>query len=125
MKSIIRAPQGTNREIVPLSQVHVPDLWHIAKRREEEGFTEEAEQILECWHLCIDLLMTKKSAMTVDRDNWEREASRLRAVNTKLLEALEGLTVIDTITKGPLQGAIIIGPQGWAIACAVIEEARK
>ncbi|KKL72421.1 hypothetical protein LCGC14_2085020, partial [marine sediment metagenome] len=33
--------------------------------------------------------MKKKSPMVVDRDNWEHEASRLRAVNAKLLAALE------------------------------------
>ena len=33
--------------------------------------------------------MPKKSPIVVDRDNWEHEANRLRAVNAKLLEALE------------------------------------
>ena len=58
MKSIIRAPKGTAREIVPLLQVQVPDLWHIYERMVEKGQEKDAEMVLECWHLCIDLLMT-------------------------------------------------------------------
>ena len=33
--------------------------------------------------------MSKKSAIVIDRDNWQRDADRLRAVNAKLLKALE------------------------------------
>lgn len=57
---IIRSSQGTMRLVVPLSEVKIPDLWHIAEALDEEGRTEASEQILECWHLCIDLLMTLK-----------------------------------------------------------------
>jgi hypothetical protein len=57
---IIRSPRGTMRLVVPLSEVKIPDLWHIAEALDEEGRTEASEQILECWLLCIDLLMTLK-----------------------------------------------------------------
>ena len=56
MKSIIRSPKGTLREVVPLSEVRVPDMWHLAEALIGEEREEEAEQLLECWHLCIDLL---------------------------------------------------------------------
>ena len=32
-----------------------------------------------------------KSAIVVDRDNWQAEAEKLRAINRDLLAALEGL----------------------------------
>ncbi|KKL88395.1 hypothetical protein LCGC14_1925150 [marine sediment metagenome] len=58
IESIIRSPKGPLRRVVPLSEVQVPDLWGIAESLAEEGRTEASEQILECWYLCIDLLMT-------------------------------------------------------------------
>ena len=33
--------------------------------------------------------MSKQSAIVLDRDNWEREAWKLRAINDDLLAALE------------------------------------
>ncbi len=59
-QSIIRAPKGTARQIVPLSEVQIPDLWHLAMAlQDDKNYRKEAsEQVLECWHLCSDLLMT-------------------------------------------------------------------
>jgi hypothetical protein len=53
------------------------------------------------------------------------EAERLRVVNAKLLSALEGLTQLGIVDDGGiLDGGIIIGPQGWAIARDAVEAAR-
>ena len=51
----------------------------------------------------------------------------VRACNShdKLLEALEGLTLLRTIKDGPHAGAVVIGPQGWHNAQDVLAEARR
>jgi hypothetical protein len=59
--NIVRAPKGTDRKVIPLSEVQVPDLWHIYEAlgdREDDiwGTDVWAKQLLECWHLAIDLL---------------------------------------------------------------------
>ena len=51
-KTMIRSPQGAKRRSVQLSKIQIPDLWHIAMRAEGK----EREMILECWHLCHDML---------------------------------------------------------------------
>jgi hypothetical protein len=56
MGKIIRAPKGTARQVVPLEEIQVPDLWHVAERLQDAGNEQDSEQILDCWHLCIDLL---------------------------------------------------------------------
>lgn len=56
MTTLIRAPKGSARREVDLDSVEIPDLWHVAIKLN----TEEAEMILECWHLCHDLLAHAK-----------------------------------------------------------------
>jgi len=67
MKTIIRAPRGTARQEVPIDEVRVPDLWHIAMwLKDNEGDISihnhlsgqsYSDAVLECWHLCNDLLL--------------------------------------------------------------------
>ena len=59
-KTIVRSPGGTNRKVVPLDMVSIPDLWFIAEALSEEGRSQASNQILECWNLCADLLATLK-----------------------------------------------------------------
>lgn len=41
--------------------------------------------------------MAKKNPIVVDRDNWQRDAERLRVINAKLLAALEHIgRILDT-----------------------------
>lgn len=42
-----------------------------------------------------------------------------------LLTAMKGLTKIDVVYRGPLKGAIIVGPQGWRIAQAAIKATKS
>lgn len=56
VNTIIRAPRGTRRQEVPIEQVTVPDLWHLAEHLEAEGKHSTAVMVLECWHLAHDLL---------------------------------------------------------------------
>lgn len=46
------------RKDVPLEDIRIPDLWHIATRLREEGETEIADQILYTWHIAHDMLKT-------------------------------------------------------------------
>lgn len=62
---IVRSREGTDRHVQPLDEVRVPDIWHTAMIVKElaEGRTperrltkEDAEMLLDTWHLCHDLL---------------------------------------------------------------------
>lgn len=55
-KTIIRSPKGEGRREVDLASVQIPDLWHVAMRLGEEGKPASRTAVLECWHLCHDLL---------------------------------------------------------------------
>ena len=66
MKNIVRAPQGAGRTVVPINEVCIPDLWHIAMWLKDnppprmhdhlQGMPVH-EAILETWHLTHDLLL--------------------------------------------------------------------
>lgn len=49
-----RSKGGSKERIVNADEVQVPDLWHIAMAADEE----DQVMILECWHLCHDMLRT-------------------------------------------------------------------
>jgi hypothetical protein len=53
---IVRAPKSALRQTVPLNEVQVPNLWHLAVDLKRRGDKEGAAEVLECWHLCHDLL---------------------------------------------------------------------
>jgi hypothetical protein len=85
IKTIVRCPRGTGRKVVPIEEVEIPDLWHIATffSNAENAWEEQAkvqkechldevdpyitlrirgddckvmrDMILKCWHLCLDL----------------------------------------------------------------------
>ena len=48
MTIIIRSPDGKGRREVELSQVQVPDAWHLAMRLPQK----DQDIVLELWHLC-------------------------------------------------------------------------
>ena len=52
-KKMVMAKGGTHEKVVNISEVIVPDLWHVAMRIEDK---EDRKQVLECWRLCHDLL---------------------------------------------------------------------
>ena len=52
-KKMVRAKGGAAEKVVNISEVVVPDLWHIAMRIEDK---EDRKKVLDCWHLCHDLL---------------------------------------------------------------------
>lgn len=62
--------------------------------------------------------MSRKNPIVADRDNWQRDANRLRATNAKLLSALEECYRI--LSTGSYHAA-----PATAQARAAIEEARK
>jgi len=62
MKTIMRSPGGTARREVAVKDIQIPDLWHIAKSVDDEGRKSAAEAVLECWHLCHDLLAAVSEA---------------------------------------------------------------
>ena len=55
---ITMAKGGTVERDVPLKEIEIPDLWHIAGRLKDGGthIPRDADDVLECWHLCHDLL---------------------------------------------------------------------
>lgn len=60
MQTIVRAPKGTGRHEIPLSDIQVPDLWHIGWWLKENGKPQAGDAVLECWSLCHDLLANLK-----------------------------------------------------------------
>jgi hypothetical protein len=58
--SLVRAPKGTGRKVVPIMEVKVPDMWHLAMALQDEGRKEESEKLLDCWWLCIELLQAMR-----------------------------------------------------------------
>lgn len=59
MRTITRSKGGTKERKVPIDRVQIPDLWHVGRHMIQEGglaHKEQGEAILECWHLCHDLL---------------------------------------------------------------------
>ena len=62
MDKIVLAPKGTARQVMPLEEIQVPDMWHLAMALQDDDTYQKraSEQILECWHLCHDLLAYAK-----------------------------------------------------------------
>ena len=56
MDKVIRSAKGTLRREAPLSEIQVPNLWHIAHRTADNLTQSDRDTILECWYLCHDLL---------------------------------------------------------------------
>jgi len=54
-RTVVLSPGGSRRREVPLNQIVVPDCWQIAERLKEMGMSEEAEKVLQTWHLAHDL----------------------------------------------------------------------
>jgi len=62
---IIRSMDGTARREVELSDIKVPDMWHLYIRLREDkrldnGLRAAAEDVLETWHIAHDLLKNLK-----------------------------------------------------------------
>lgn len=62
--TIVRAPGGADQREVKVAEIEVPDLWIITQLMQKKGQTkrmkEAAAEVLECWHLCHDLLKNIK-----------------------------------------------------------------
>jgi len=70
MDTIIRAPRGEARRVVKVSDVEIPDLWHVAAHLDNDAKDDEAhnrmtraaalhkaaDDVREVWHLAHDLL---------------------------------------------------------------------
>ena len=55
---IVRAPKGTARQVLPINEIVIPDLWHVAMGLNEIGKACSSEAVLITWHLAHDLLRT-------------------------------------------------------------------
>jgi hypothetical protein len=56
-QTITRAKGGTKEREVEIKLIEVPDLWHIAMSLHAGNkHTPRSKAVLECWHLCHDLL---------------------------------------------------------------------
>lgn len=57
---VVMAERGKRERSVPLNEIVVPDLWHVAMRqgtkRDKRSSKMDQEMILEVWHLAHDLL---------------------------------------------------------------------
>ena len=56
IQQVGRALGGTHKHIAQLSELAVPDCWHVAMRLAEAGDESGSKLVLETWHLCHDLL---------------------------------------------------------------------
>jgi hypothetical protein len=78
---------GTNEKTLPIDEVHVPDLWHIAQKVRTGAYMEPDyrkmayEKIIETWHIAAWL----KEHI---RKSQDMEAS---ISDSELLEAVKGL----------------------------------
>ena len=64
LDEIVRAKGGTAERVVKVDQIEVPDLWFISQfmleKRQSKRMKEMSTAVLECWHLCHDLLKNIK-----------------------------------------------------------------
>jgi hypothetical protein len=42
---------GTGERQIPINSITVPDLWHVATRLREADNTQDAQLVMDCWHL--------------------------------------------------------------------------
>lgn len=61
MKTIVRAPKGSERKVVNINGIQVPDLWHVAMCLDDQDEKVWSDMVLECWHLCHDLVTNIKA----------------------------------------------------------------
>lgn len=47
---------GTKERRIDITTLHPPDMWFISQGLANEGREESSEMVLECWHLCADLV---------------------------------------------------------------------
>ena len=52
VNTVVLSVKGRGRHEVQLQDIEVPDAWHVAMRLKGQ----DREVVLECWHLCHDLL---------------------------------------------------------------------
>ena len=55
-ETITRSKGGTAEREEDIRLIVVPDLWHIAMSLNDDKKPIASEMVLECWHLCHDLL---------------------------------------------------------------------
>lgn len=60
MNSIIRAKGGSKERVVAVQDIKIPDLWKLVHNHEVDLTARQKKEILECWHLCYDLLRAIK-----------------------------------------------------------------
>lgn len=60
MKTIVRAKGGLNERRELVSAIEIPDIWHLVHNHEVRLTPKQKKEILECWHLCHDLLRAVK-----------------------------------------------------------------
>jgi hypothetical protein len=46
---------GTKEKTVPVTQIEIPDLWHLARSVRQSHGNQAADAILKCWHIAHDL----------------------------------------------------------------------
>lgn len=56
MVTVIRARRGTARKTVKAEEIQIPDCWHAYEYLLDMNKPAYAEAVVECWHLCEDLL---------------------------------------------------------------------
>jgi hypothetical protein len=56
INEIIRSPNGTARRAVDLTDIEIPDAYHLAMRLKKEGHVKESEMVYELWTLAHDLM---------------------------------------------------------------------
>jgi hypothetical protein len=89
-----RAKGGTQEKWVELKDIQVPGMWHIAQNQEDKANT---APILECWHLCHDLLSALRS---IDAQSKKKKWRRGK-INVELtVKEMNDLTKLLNNTKG-------------------------
>ncbi len=97
---------------------HTPGPWKWV--RNVKG-TITLVSMSESWGPLTEMIMTHPNYTP----ELQEANARLMAAAPDLLAALKGLTVLDTISEGPQEGAVVIGPQGWANARDAIALAEE
>lgn len=118
MKTVTFAKGGTAERTVPIEEIRIPDLWHIAKAQENP---DDAEKVRQVWHMAHDLLKairldeaTTKQYFMVYRSAVDEDGHDVDSFFAICETEDKAQAKIDDLTKD-------FGPMGFAYRPVVLE----
>lgn len=90
MTVITRSKGGTAERQVDVKAHDVPDLWHHYISLKEGGYVVTADEVLDCWHLCHDLIRHIEAMEEETIGGWSVDDVRERAQENAEEEEADG-----------------------------------